>query len=102
MFRLWHSPLALLLLTGTLLGLGPPLGKFGLAAGVPALAWTFLISAGAGALLTAALLVARRPPHLDRPRLVFALVARGALLRDPEGLMFAAIPHVGRVTPGSC
>ncbi len=95
MVRLWHSPLALLLLTGTLLGLGPPLGKFGLAAGVPALAWTFLISAGAGALLAAGLLARGRFPALDGERIVFAMVAATLSYAIPNGLMFAAIPHVG-------
>lgn len=95
MSRFWHSPIALLLVTGTLLGLGPPLGKFGLVAGVPPLVWTLLISAGAGSLLALALTLGGAPPRLDRPRLVYAVVAATLSYAVPNGLMFAAIPHVG-------
>lgn len=89
------SPLGLLLVTGTLLGLAPPLGKTALAAGVPPLAWAFLISAGAGSVLTAVLAARGAPPRLDRARITYAFVAAALSYAVPNGLMFAAIPHLG-------
>ncbi|HHZ08018.1 MAG TPA: EamA/RhaT family transporter, partial [Rhizobiales bacterium] len=56
MSALWSSAFALLLVTGTLLGLTLPFGKVATAAGVAPMVWAFVISAGAGSVLLAALL----------------------------------------------
>lgn len=89
------SPLALLLVTGTLLGLAPPLGKAGIAAGVPPLGWALLISAGTAAVLTAILAARGTPPRLDRARAIYATVTAALSYAIPNALMFLAIPHLG-------
>jgi len=89
------SPLALLLVTGALLGLAPPLGKAGITAGVPPLGWALLISAGTAAVLTAVLVARGAPPRFDRTRAVYAAVTAALSYAIPNALMFLAIPHLG-------
>lgn len=95
MTRLWHSTLGLLLVTGVLLGLTPPLGKLALEAGVPPLAWAFLISAGAGSVLLAVLVLRGTAPRVTAARLRYAFAAAAVSYALPNVLMFAAIPHLG-------
>ncbi|TIP30985.1 MAG: EamA/RhaT family transporter, partial [Mesorhizobium sp.] len=54
---LWDSALGLLIVTGGLLGMTLPFGKLATAAGVPAMAWAFVISFGAGGVLLITLLL---------------------------------------------
>jgi drug/metabolite transporter (DMT)-like permease len=95
MSRLWNSTLGLLLVTGVLLGLTPPFGKLALSAGVPPLAWAFLISAGSGTVLLAVLAARGTVPRITPALLRYAFVAAAVSYAVPNVLMFAAIPHLG-------
>jgi drug/metabolite transporter (DMT)-like permease len=89
------SPLGLLLATGTMLGLGLPLGKLAVAAGVWPPAWAFLISLGAGGILLVAFLASgkrfRRDGHMLRYHLVTAIVSYAI----PNLLVVSVVPHLG-------
>jgi len=88
-------PLALLLLTGGLLGVFAVLVKAAVAAGWPPLAYLFWSLLGAGLILLAVAAANGRRPALDRRSLAYYLGAgllSGAL---PNALAFAAIAHVG-------
>ena len=68
---LWDSTLGLLVVTGGLLGLTLPFGKLATAAGVSAMAWAFVISAGAGGVLLGVLL--SRGQRSASPRTNYAI-----------------------------
>src|SRR5690242_18039652 len=93
--RLFHSPAALLLGVGALLGVTFPLGKLSAAAGIPPLVWATLLSAGGAAVLAIALLLRRQPatvtPQLTRYFVVVAVVSYAL----PNALIFTVIPHLG-------
>lgn len=95
MNALWNSALALLIVTGVLLGATPPLGKVASAAGVPPLLWSFVISFGAAAVLFCVLLARGRGIKLDRHRLRYFVLAAAISYAIPNLLMFSAIPHLG-------
>src|SRR3954463_11810665 len=93
--RLFHSPSALLLMVGALLGLTFPLGKLAAAAGVPPLVWSTLLSGGGAVVLAIALLLRRRPLHL-KPRLLrYFIIVAVVSYALPNALIFTAIPHLG-------
>jgi drug/metabolite transporter (DMT)-like permease len=89
------APQGLLLASGTLLGLKLPLGKLASGAGVPALVWAAIVSAGVALMLL--------PTQLTRRglRLPGAVVLRytavSALISFiiPNLLLFTVIPRVG-------
>lgn len=95
MSRLLAAPLPLLLVTGALLGVTPPFGKLATAAGVPALGWAFLISAGAGLVLLAVLLVRGDRFTLNGAMLRYAFVTAAVSYAIPNALMFTVVPHLG-------
>jgi len=93
--RLLHSPAALLLMVGALLGVNFPLGKLAGAAGVPPLIWSALISGGGAVALGAALLLRRRPTPLTGQHLRYFTVVAFVSYAVPNALVFTAIPHLG-------
>jgi drug/metabolite transporter (DMT)-like permease len=62
--HLWKSALGLLLVTGSLLGLTPPLGKMATESGISPIVWAYVISAGAGSALLFVVLWRRIRLHL--------------------------------------
>ncbi|WP_099866694.1 DMT family transporter [Pararhizobium haloflavum] len=90
-----QSVFGLLLVTGTLLGATPPLGKAATAAGAPPLLWAFVISFGAGAILLAGLLATGRGLGLTPHKLRFYLLAAIVSYAIPNVLLFSAVPHLG-------
>lgn len=95
MKALWTSALGLLLVTGALLGLTLPFGKVATAAGVPPMVWAFVISAGAGSVLLAALLAGGGRIAATAARLRYFTIAAAISYAVPNLLMFSAIPHLG-------
>lgn len=95
MKTLWTSALGLLLVTGALLGLTLPFGKLATAAGVAPVIWAFVISAGAGSVLLAALIAGggRIVPTVGKLR--YFTIAAAISYAIPNLLMFSAIPHLG-------
>jgi drug/metabolite transporter (DMT)-like permease len=91
----WDSAFALLAVTGALLGLTLPFGKIGTDAGVPGMVWAFVVSAGAGGLLLAALLLLGHRIRLTAPKLRYFLVTAAVSYAFPNFLMFSAISHLG-------
>lgn len=92
---LWDSVFGLLVVTGALLGLTPPLGKLATAGGVPAMLWAFVISFGAGGILLIVHLARGRTIALDTHRLRYFVIAAVISYAIPNMLMFSAIPHLG-------
>lgn len=88
------SPLFLLLSTGLLLGLYFPVGKYAAAAGIDPMLWALSISLGPGLLIGAFSFVSGgfRPPPSQYG---FALVSGMFAYVIPNGIAFAALPHVG-------
>lgn len=89
------TPAALLLITGTLIGLNFPLGKIAGEAGVSPMIWALLISLGAALVLLPLLVVTRAlafpPLRVVRYTVISALVSFIA----PNLLVFTVIPHAG-------
>ncbi|MFZ5676670.1 MAG: DMT family transporter [Pseudomonadota bacterium] len=92
---LWDWALALLIVTGALLGLTLPFGKLATGAGVPPILWPFVISLGAGGVLFLALVARRRSIALTPHRLRYFLIAALISYAIPNLLLFSAIPHLG-------
>jgi drug/metabolite transporter (DMT)-like permease len=92
---IWNSAFGLLLVTGSLLGLTLPFGKLATVAGVPAILWSLVISAGAGSVLVCALLLKRQRLALTVPRLRYFVIAAAISYAIPNLLMFSAMPHLG-------
>lgn len=95
MNMLWNSAIALLVVTGLLLGLSLPFGKLAGAAGVSPVVWAWLMSAGAGSVLLVALLLRSGIPHLDAHKLRYYFVAGAISFAIPNVLMFSTMPHLG-------
>ena len=68
------SPIALLLITGGLLGLMFPFGKIAAEGGISPIVWAFVIAAGAGTILPVVIVAGRQRMGVWRPS--------AALLRD--------------------
>ncbi|BCG92705.1 DMT family transporter [Mesorhizobium sp. 131-2-1] len=92
---LWDSAAGLLVVTGGLLGLTLPFGKLATAAGVPAMAWAFVISLGAGGVLLLALLLKGQRVRLTVRNLRYFFITAAVSYAFPNLLMFSAIPHLG-------
>jgi drug/metabolite transporter (DMT)-like permease len=94
-FDLLHSPVALLLITGTLIGFNFPLGKIAGDAGVSPLIWAFLISLGASTMLLPLMAVTGGlmlpGSRIWRYTVISSLVSFVA----PNLLLFTVIPHAG-------
>lgn len=95
MSAIWNSAIGLLLVTGGLLGLALPFGKLATAAGVSAAVWALLISAGAGAVLLAALLLRGAARLPDARRLRYFFVTAALSYAVPNLLIYTAIPRLG-------
>jgi drug/metabolite transporter (DMT)-like permease len=93
--NVWSSALALLVITGGMLGLTLPFGKLATAGGVPAILWAFVISFGAGSVLLIALLVTGQRPKLTAHKARYFAIAAAISYAVPNLLMFSAIPHLG-------
>jgi drug/metabolite transporter (DMT)-like permease len=78
-----------------LLGLNFPLGKLAVAAAVPPLVWSALVSGGGAVTLGAALLLRHRRIRLTRQHLRYFLVVAVVSYALPNALVFTAIPHLG-------
>jgi drug/metabolite transporter (DMT)-like permease len=95
MRALFHSPSALLIIVGALLGANFPIGKLAAGAGVPGLVWAALLSISATAALGIYMLAARRRMPLDANHLRYFAVTALTAYAVPNTLVFAAIPHLG-------
>lgn len=92
---LLKAPVALLLITGTLIGLNFPLGKIAGEAGVSPLLWALLISLGA-TLVLFPLLIVTRSLVLPSPRVLRYTVISGLVsFITPNLLLFTVIPYTG-------
>ena len=89
------SALALLLITGALLGLTPPLGKLASASGIPPLLWALVISLGAGVVLLCASLWRSNTLALNLHHIRYFIVVAAVSYALPNVLIFSAIPHLG-------
>lgn len=90
-----NRPLPLLLITGSLLGLGFPLGKLAGAAGVAPIVWSWIMAVGAGLVLLLALWLGRVRLPLDARHLRYYLVTGAVSNALPNLLVFSAMPHLG-------
>ncbi len=95
MSKLWSSAVALLIITGGLLGLTLPFGKIGSAAGVAPAVWALVVSGGSGLLLLAAFLLRGGRMKLTVHKARYFLVAAVISFVIPNLLMFSVIPHLG-------
>lgn len=95
MHTLWNTAIALLVVTGILLGLSLPFGKLAGAAGVSPMVWAWLLSAGAGSVLLGAHLVRSGLPRLNAQKLRYYFVAGAISFAAPNVLMFSTMPHLG-------
>lgn len=90
-----NSALALLAITGALLGLSLPFGKLATGSGVQPVVWAFVISAGGGGLIFAAMLARGQRVGTTAPRLRYYLVTAASTYALPNLLLFSVMPHVG-------
>jgi drug/metabolite transporter (DMT)-like permease len=95
MSGVWSSALALLLVTGAMLGVNLPLAKIATAQGVPPLLWAFVISAGAGGVLLASQFVRGRRLNTNRHHVRYFVVTAAVSYAIPNMLMFTVVPHLG-------
>ena len=95
MRNLFQNPIALLLMTGILIGFNFPLGKIAGEAGISPVLWAFIVSLGASTFLLAALLIGRK---LTRPKpnmLRYIVISSLISFVIPNLLLFSTIPHAG-------
>lgn len=95
MSRIWNSAIALLLVTGGLLGLTLPFAKLAGQAGAAPTLWALVISLGAGGVLLIWMLARGQRVGLDAGRLRYFAIAAAISYAIPNLLMFFAIPHLG-------
>jgi drug/metabolite transporter (DMT)-like permease len=95
MHRLQSSPVALLLVTGLLLGMTLPFGRIATDAGVSPMVWAFIISAGAGGVLAATLLASGVWVRPTGAKLRYFALTALISYTIPNLLMFTVIPRVG-------
>ncbi len=95
MHSVWNSAVALLIVTGTLLGAVFPLGKLATEAQVPAVTWSLVLSVGVVMLLGLTMIARRERPGLDAARLRYFAIAGVISYALPNVLVFLAIPRLG-------
>lgn len=95
MKAVWNSAPALFFLTGGLLGLNLPLAKVAALAGVGPIAWSLVISGGAGLILAAARAMGGSRGAPDGRELRFYAVSGLVSYALPNLLMFSVMPQVG-------
>lgn len=93
--RAWAVPLALLLATGTLIGVSTGLAKLAAGAGLSPLAFLAWSLVGATAVLAGVGAARRRLPPLNARTAEYFAVSGLVSVAAPTLLFFAAIPHVG-------
>ncbi|MHA1553920.1 MAG: DMT family transporter [Alphaproteobacteria bacterium] len=93
--KLTTNPSALLLVTGTLIGLNFPLGKIAAAAGVSPMLWSMVVSLGAATFLLPFLVVTRRLRLPRRHLARYAIISGLITFVLATLLVFTVIPHVG-------
>ena len=91
----WLIPLALLLATGTLLGVSTNLAKLAAEAGLDPLAFLTWSVVGAAAVLMSVSAVRRRLPPVNRRTAEYFVVAGLVSVAVPNLLFFAAVPRIG-------
>ncbi len=89
------TPLVLLIVVGSLLGVFAALARAGTQAGWHPLAFLFWSLAGSGAILTALAVRSGQRPRLDRRTILYSLGSGLLSGMVPNALSFAAVPHVG-------
>ncbi|MBL4614035.1 MAG: DMT family transporter [Magnetovibrio sp.] len=95
MSPLLQSPVALLLITGTLIGFNFPLGKLAGDAGISPLIWAMALSLGVTTLLLPVLIKKRRLT-LPKGRMVrYVIISALISFILPNILLFSVIPHAG-------
>lgn len=92
---LFQSPGFLLAIVGLFLGLNFPLGKLAAAAAIPSLVWATLVAASAALVLGGVVLLQKRKVRLDAHHLRYFVITAVVSNALPNGLVFAAIPHLG-------
>jgi drug/metabolite transporter (DMT)-like permease len=95
MIRIWDSAFGLLLVTGVLLGLTPPLAKLAAESGISAMVWAFVFSCGAGSILFCVQLAQGKAFALSAHKLRYFAIAAAISYAIPNVLTFSAIPHLG-------
>lgn len=93
--NLLNSPGFLLIITGSLLGLTFPLGKFGAQAGISPVVWAFLFSAGAALGLLLYRLALKKPLLVSLRNRQFYFIAALVSLVIPNLLTYRVIPELG-------
>jgi len=93
------EPVLLLFAAGFCIGLIFPFGRMAGEAGIPPLVFAGMSAAGAAIVLGAITLASARRVPLDRPALLYALVAGQLTFAIPFGTLVAVIPHLGSGIP---
>lgn len=84
-----------LLGTGVLLGAYFPLGKLASQAGVPSVAWSWVIAMGASLVLGLVVVLTRRSVPLQARHLRYYTLSAAISFVAPNLIVFAAIPRIG-------
>ncbi|MBL1420800.1 MAG: DMT family transporter [Alphaproteobacteria bacterium] len=92
---MFKNPIALLLMTGILIGFNFPLGKIAGEAQVSPILWSLIVSLGASGFLLPPLLINRKFSIPDRKILVYIMISGLISFVIPNLLLFSAIPHAG-------
>lgn len=95
MHKVWNSAVALLVITGALLGLTLPFATIGSAAGVAPAVWALVVSGGSGLVLLVAFLLRGGRMQFTPPKARYFIVAAVISFVIPNLLMFSVIPHLG-------
>jgi len=89
------SPVILLLVVGTLMGLNFPLGKIAGEAGISPMVWAMLVSLGASGMLLP-ILVIKKILAVPRGKVIIFVVTSALIsFVIPNLLLFSVIPHAG-------
>lgn len=90
-----QSPVLLLVVTGSLLGLNMPLGKIAGDAGISPLVWAMIVSLGVCLILLPVLLVQRRF-EMPKGRMIrYVIISALISFVIPNSLLFSVIPRAG-------
>ena len=92
---LLQNPIALLLMTGILIGFNFPLGKIAGDAGISPVLWAFILSLGAAGFLLPALLITRKLTLPHRKMIGYIVISGLISFVIPNLLLFSTIPHAG-------
>ncbi len=90
-----QNPIALLLLTGTLIGFNFPLGKIAGNAGVSPILWAMLLSLGVCIVLLPVLIIQQRLKIPKGPMVRYVIISGLVSFVIPNILVFSVIPHTG-------